>query len=638
LVVTFVLGGGWFGSPQKARAGGLIITVETTAATVDSGDNLCSLPEAIQAANANAVVGNCEGSGDDLIEFSLPNPSMILLTTTQLDTITDTVEIDGALAGGGKVELKGEPPNGAFVIGDSISDTAAGSAIRNLVMNGFGWAITVNDSGATLTGNYLGTNVAGTSAVPNDTGIVAITADNLQIGGTNDVTPGGPCTGECNLISGNYQGIVIIAGTGIVIQGNYIGTNAAGTAAIPNTVDGIYDKVGVTIGGASVGAGNVISGNGASGILTQEAPQIYGNRIGTNAAGTAAIPNGGPGINAGSVTGGAIGGDVDGEGNVISGNSGVGIDLSATSSVSIFANMIGTGANGVTPVPNGSHGLLIQAGGGESENNLVGGGLDSANIIAFNGGDGVRVDGGSPNPGSARYNRILGNSIHDNAGKGIELVNGGNMEIAPPTITSADVNSASGTACSLCGIDIFSDDADEGETYHGDVGAEADGSWTGSGPFTGQNVTVTNTDANGNTSEFSEPFSIPTPTPSPSPTPSPTSSPTPTVTPSGTPSGTPTGEEFAWGDHDCSGTPDEGDGLIGLAQAAGLETDTGDCFEMGEAVDVANASVHDWGDVDCSGVIDALDALEVFAYAAGIEESQPGSCPDIGEERVVEPV
>ena len=84
-----------------------------------------------------------------------------------------------------------------------------------------------------------------------------------------------------------------------LIRGNYIGTNAAGTAAIAgNASNGIRVLVasGITIGGIAAGEGNLVSGNGSAGIATDDtssAVTIQGNKVGTNAAGTAAVANGG---------------------------------------------------------------------------------------------------------------------------------------------------------------------------------------------------------------------------------------------------------------------------------------------------------------------------------------------------------
>ena len=79
-----------------------------------------------------------------------------------------------------------------------------------------------------------------------------------------------------------------------VIEGNFIGTNAAGSAALGNSY-GIYVLNGQynTIGGTTAAARNVISGNTAEGIYINAANfnTVAGNYIGTNAAGSAAIAN-----------------------------------------------------------------------------------------------------------------------------------------------------------------------------------------------------------------------------------------------------------------------------------------------------------------------------------------------------------
>ena len=79
-----------------------------------------------------------------------------------------------------------------------------------------------------------------------------------------------------------------------------IGTNAAGTAALPNVIDGIFISGGVTntIGGTTAVAANVISGNFSDGININDGSGnlVEGNAIGTNAAGTAQLANIGNGI------------------------------------------------------------------------------------------------------------------------------------------------------------------------------------------------------------------------------------------------------------------------------------------------------------------------------------------------------
>ena len=106
-------------------------------------------------------------------------------------------------------------------------------------------------------------------------------------------------------------------------------------------------------------------------------------------------------------------------------------------------------------------------------------------------------------------------------------------------------------------------------------------------------------------------------TPTPSPTPSPTPAP---------------GETRIWGDHNCSDSADPVDSLVTLRADAGLSTNTGACPDMGDVVEVINASPHPWGDVDCSGSIDPVDSLKLLRFDAGLSVSQTGNCPLIGSE------
>ena len=89
-------------------------------------------------------------------------------------------------------------------------------------------------TGNTIHGNYIGTDVTGTSALANvgDGIFLGNSANNNNIGGVN--------AGEGNVISGNTdEGIEASNISGLVVEGNHIGVNAAGTAAIANGDDGI---------------------------------------------------------------------------------------------------------------------------------------------------------------------------------------------------------------------------------------------------------------------------------------------------------------------------------------------------------------------------------------------------------------
>jgi parallel beta-helix repeat protein len=89
---------------------------------------------------------------------------------------------------------------------------------------------------------------------------------------------------------------ILASSVGNMVQGNYIGIDVTGTAALGNGDHGVFlGMFGNTIGGPSSGAGNVISGNHGAGIAIfncgMPGNQILGNLIGTDASGTEALGN-----------------------------------------------------------------------------------------------------------------------------------------------------------------------------------------------------------------------------------------------------------------------------------------------------------------------------------------------------------
>jgi parallel beta-helix repeat protein len=473
------------------------------------------------------------------------------------------------------------------------------------------------DAGAsspTVKGKFIGTNVTSSVAPSNATGIEA-DGDNVIVGGTDP--------GDTNVISGNRDNGILDKGS-MTALGNYIGTDRSGAAAIPNGF-GINVATGgvATIGGTASGVGNLISGNG-TGILARGNVTVLGNFIGTNISGTAAIANV-YGINVSTGATGTIGGAVSGAGNLISGNS-IGIELQGAGGITIQGNMIGTQANGTSPLGNTATGggIAVEA----QSNNVIGGtAAGEANVIAFN-GNGVFMRY------TSTHNRIKGNSIHDNLADGvyieyaeaidntisrnsiykngtagIDLADGANAGILPPVIAFASSSGASGTACANCTIEVFSDSDGQGRNFEGSVTAAGTGNWTFNGSISGPDVTATATDTAGNTSEFSQPFNIVS-----------------------TPSPTPTGTAFIWGDNDCSGIVAGADALLDLLYSAGIQTasissgNAADCT-VGQSRAVGPAT---WGDVDCSGVIDLEDATDILAYIGGVSRPTPSGCPAIG--------
>src|SRR5262249_2884172 len=149
--------------------------------------------------------------------------------------------------------------------------------------------------GNLVQGNFIGTNVNGAAPLANGTNGVMI-----HLGALGN-TVGGAAPGAGNVLSGNTLDGVDLEDTGTsgnVIAGNVIGTDVSGNVALPNRVEGVFVGLGAsgnTVGGTAPGSGNLISGQsnqGSYGVVLRFAGTannvVQGNRIGTNAAGTAA--------------------------------------------------------------------------------------------------------------------------------------------------------------------------------------------------------------------------------------------------------------------------------------------------------------------------------------------------------------
>jgi hypothetical protein len=435
---------------------------------------------------------------------------------------------------------------------NTIGGTTA--AARNVISGNASVGIELFDdtvTGNVIQGNYIGTNATGTAAVGNGTGITLLR--------TNDTLIGGTVAGAGNLISGNSGDGISLDGSRNLVQGNLIGTDATGTAKVPNgfrgiemAVDGSNAGSDNTIGGTTPGARNIISGNGGGGnshgirlelLGTTSGNLIQGNYIGTDITGTVALGNGGAGIqifeSSVATHVNTIGGTSAAARNIISGNSGGGI-FGGGHNILIQGNFIGTDVNGTANLGNSNSGIDFNA----SDGNTVGGASAGAgNVIAFSVGDGLRLpavfSGGNV---FGVNNSIRGNSIFSNGKLGINLL-GGTESVAGvtandscdaddganhlqnfPVLTSANVSGGSttivgtlnSTASTSFTIDFYSNPAcdasgnGEGKTYLGSATVNTDGSCNANIntilPVTmaaGQAVTATATDPNGNTSEFS---------------------------------------------------------------------------------------------------------------------------------------
>ncbi len=288
---------------------GATFTVTTTA---DNGSNSSPTPGSLREAIVN---GNAVGGGT--INFNIPGSGVQTITPpASLPDITAPVTIDGYTQPGASPNTLGNGDNAVLLIelngngGSGLSITTANCTVRGLVINGFNRnGIALFESAATnnhIEGNFIGTNATGTAAVGNGTGIYFQRANGNQIGGT--------APAERNVISGNINyGILIengggATGVGNVIQGNYVGTNAAGASAIPNVAGGgivINSGQNNIIGGTTPGARNLVSGNTSpgipgirilSGFPAASGNVIQGNLVGTDISGIVALGNGGWGV------------------------------------------------------------------------------------------------------------------------------------------------------------------------------------------------------------------------------------------------------------------------------------------------------------------------------------------------------
>jgi titin len=377
------------------------------------------------------------------------------------------------------------------------STPGRGNIISGNARNG----ITIEGSGNFFFGNLIGLAGDGATSLPNS-------QDGIQIGPlAQNNTIGGATPGQRNIISSNSGYGVLIEGSNNVFSGNFVGTDAGGTVARGNAVDGMYLSTGANnnlIGGEAPGEGNLISGNGDDGISLDGASnnRVSGNYIGTNAAGTALLGESDFGIYIG---GGAknniIGGDQPAAGNIIAGcrRDGIYIANSTTEGNVIAYNRIGTDFSGTLDLGNGQSGIEMDFG---THGNVIGPG----NVVAYNNYPGVMVD-----EDSTIDNTITQNSIFANTGKGIALSPGAQGGILPPVILTVNPRpiTVAGTACPGCTVELFGSTTNEGQgqCYLGSATSDGSGAFRLVRPdMPYAFLTATATDPTQGTSEFSAVF------------------------------------------------------------------------------------------------------------------------------------
>lgn len=281
--------------------------------------------------------------------------------------------------------------------------------------------------------------------------VVEFPSQHNQIGG--DHTVGSAPSGQGNVLDGNTNGIRVLFAANNTIAGNFVGTNAEGTAAGDGNSIGIAISSHATqnrVGGPTEGTRNIVSNNNRGIDVASDTAAwnvIAGNYVGTDVTGNYAIPNKPDGV---IIEVGArnniVGGTTFAERNVISGNQGTGVVVTdaPTTQNTVIGNYIGVNASGTAALPN-QHGISVwtstfnRVGGtqpgeanlisGNQYNGIVIGGLGRCDVIVIANRIGVNVSGDAAIPNgngvtiqsgelsfiggvsSAEGNRIEGNQI-----------------------------------------------------------------------------------------------------------------------------------------------------------------------------------------------------------------------------------
>lgn len=467
----------------------------------------------ISGGASHNVVGGNSPAHRNILSGNVSDGVLILGDTTTYNTVSGNYIGTDSTGGSALPNAAGVRIAGAQYI--IVGGTTAGE--RNVVSGNTGSGITVMRLGSsvsmsnTIVGNYVGTDATGTRAVGNGLPGVSLTD------GATWNAIGGSAPGQRNIVSGNgLAGIVLgFYANRNTVAGNYVGTDLTGTSRLPNQGYGIQVGGGAndnviggnngSLGGACSGACNLVSGNASVGIAVEDDFTAYnvisGNYVGTDVSGMSAIPNRDSGVYIfDDAHHNTIGGVAAAERNVISGNDRMGISIGGYGSDynTIIGNFIGPDAANSAAIGNKSSGVELWGG---VQYNVIGGPSGEANIIRGNAQTGVSVDGHN-----SLFNTIRQNAIYQNTKTGIETTSGGNAELPAPLITGVDLGAgtAGGTACAGCTVDVFSDGDNQGQVYEGTTTADGAGSWyldKGS-PLVGPHVTATATDAAGNTSEF----------------------------------------------------------------------------------------------------------------------------------------
>ena len=445
------------------------------------------------------VVWGGEGSGDTTGVFA-QRYSFGLVVDTVSDTADgNTTSIAALLAdkgADGHISLReaitaaNNTANANVSTPDKIYFNIPGSGAHVITLG----SLLPNVNEAVVLDGSTDPNFAGMPVIEVRGGGTVANAFNVAAGGAGSTIRG-------FVISGFSTDSIVLTGGNNLIAGNYVGTNAAGSAvaATPNADGGIRILTGSnnnTIGGTTALDRNIFSGNGGGQAQDNEISLhggnnlIIGNYIGVAADGTTVIGNLNDGIDISTgATNNIVGGINPGEGNLIAGHTGGGVRIQNNAiGTLIRGNAIWGNGSGVA-ISGASTGHLIQQNSIYGNTNL---GIDlAANGVTAN--DGAKTAG--------QPNLLMDFPVIQSVTlSGTTLILSGYIGAAPGDTDFAGARVEFFKSLDAAGVN------GEGETYLGFLTADASGNFSGSftvsGLAAGDRVTAAATDGSDNTSEF----------------------------------------------------------------------------------------------------------------------------------------
>ncbi|MCK5243010.1 hypothetical protein KAR34_11220 [bacterium] len=395
----------------------------TVTNTNDSGSG--SFRQAVLNANAN--------TGPDIIAFT---GGLGTITVSSYISLDGTVSMNGNAA---QVVSGGTTSNLVYFAAGSDGSTITGMAF--IQSAGYGLSLASNCN--KVYNCRFGTNWSDTTGLGNNFGLLVNGSHYNDIGGTT--------SGEKNVFSGNNNtGLGVYNAIGTRIRGNYIGTNAAGTAALANPTGlQLYGNTMMTMigGNRSSGEGNLIAGNTSYGVYLNNTGvfgnTLVGNTIGIRLTQDTEIPNQ-IGMLIYKSSGNYLGLPSLGYENIIAGSNSYGIWLwvgSTATDTHPALNRIQNNYIGICPdtgnvYPN-VNGIFLNY----ADSNLIGGdyAANEGNVISGNTNHGIYMLEGAGNTisGNLIGTNINGTAEAHNSGCGIRIsagydnyIGGANLSIA----------------------------------------------------------------------------------------------------------------------------------------------------------------------------------------------------------------